>query len=82
MRKPTPARGQVETLDYIQSMLGQLRLMAAAERCGMLTYLIEMAYVEAGDVIRYTSLGTGSSIVPVRFNCPPEVTLHHLHLSS
>jgi predicted MPP superfamily phosphohydrolase len=26
----------------------------------------------------YTSRGTGSSIVPVRFNCPPEVTLHRL----
>lgn len=26
----------------------------------------------------YTSVGTGSSIVPVRFNCPPEITLHHL----
>jgi len=27
----------------------------------------------------YTSVGVGSSIVPVRFNCPPEITLHHLH---
>jgi predicted MPP superfamily phosphohydrolase len=26
----------------------------------------------------YTSTGAGSSIVPVRLNCPPEVTLHHL----
>lgn len=26
----------------------------------------------------YTSVGTGSSVVPVRFNCPPEITLHHL----
>jgi predicted MPP superfamily phosphohydrolase len=26
----------------------------------------------------YTSAGAGSSIVPVRFNCPPEVTLHRL----
>ena len=34
------------------------------------------------DMIGYTSVGTGSSIVPVRFNCPPEVTLHHLHRSS
>ena len=34
------------------------------------------------DMIGYTSVGTGSSIVPVRFNCPPEITLHHLHLSS
>jgi len=26
----------------------------------------------------YTSAGTGSSIVPARFNCPPEITLHQL----
>lgn len=41
-----------ETLDYIQSMLGQLRTMAQAERCDMLAYLIEMAYLEANDVMR------------------------------
>lgn len=26
----------------------------------------------------YTSGGTGSSGLPIRFNCPPEITLHHL----
>jgi uncharacterized protein len=26
----------------------------------------------------YTSVGVGSSIIPVRFNCPPEITVHHL----
>jgi hypothetical protein len=26
----------------------------------------------------YTSVGVGSSIVAVRFNCPPTITLHHL----
>ena len=31
------------------------------------------------DMIGYTSVGAGSSIIPVRFNCPPEITLHHLH---
>ncbi|MGA7455888.1 MAG: metallophosphoesterase [Methyloceanibacter sp.] len=35
-----------------------------------------------GDMIGYTSVGTGSSVVPVRFNCPPEITLHHLHRSN
>ncbi|MGD0533357.1 MAG: metallophosphoesterase [Methyloceanibacter sp.] len=30
------------------------------------------------DMIGYTSVGAGASIVPVRFNCPPEITLHHL----
>jgi predicted MPP superfamily phosphohydrolase len=34
------------------------------------------------NMIGYTSVGAGSSVVPVRFNCPPEITLHHLHLSS
>ncbi len=31
------------------------------------------------DMVGYTSTGAGCSIVPVRFNCPPEITLHHLH---
>lgn len=26
----------------------------------------------------YTSVGTGSSVVPARFNCMPEITIHHL----
>ena len=29
------------------------------------------------DMFGYTSVGAGSSVVPVRFNCPPEITLHH-----
>ncbi len=33
------------------------------------------------DMIGYTSVGSGSSVVPVRFNCRPEITLHHLHSS-
>jgi uncharacterized protein len=30
------------------------------------------------DMIGYTSVGAGSSIVPVRINCNPEITLHRL----
>jgi predicted MPP superfamily phosphohydrolase len=30
------------------------------------------------EMAGYTSVGAGSSVVPVRFNCPPEVTLHRL----
>jgi uncharacterized protein len=30
------------------------------------------------DMNGYTSVGVGCSIVPVRFNCPPEITLHFL----
>jgi len=41
-----------ESLEYLQSMLGQLRTMAEGERCDMLAYLIEMAYIEASDIMR------------------------------
>lgn len=34
------------------------------------------------DMIGYTSVGAGSSVVPARFNCPPEITLHHLNSST
>ncbi len=30
------------------------------------------------ELTGYTSAGTGTSILPVRFNCPPEITLHQL----
>ncbi|MCP5364209.1 MAG: metallophosphoesterase [Hyphomicrobiales bacterium] len=30
------------------------------------------------DMVGYTSVGAGTVIVPVRLNCPPEMTLHHL----
>lgn len=51
MRRQTNPR-RTETLDYIQSMLGQIRVMAEAERYDMLAYLIEMAYIEASDILR------------------------------
>ena len=41
----------LEKLKYIQAMLGEMRRLAAAERCDMLTYMIEMAYVECGDIV-------------------------------
>jgi predicted MPP superfamily phosphohydrolase len=31
-----------------------------------------------GGMLGYTSVGAGSSVVAVRFNCPPEITLHRL----
>jgi predicted MPP superfamily phosphohydrolase len=34
------------------------------------------------DMVGYTSVGAGSVIVPVRFNCLPEITLHHLESAS
>jgi predicted MPP superfamily phosphohydrolase len=30
------------------------------------------------DMLGYTSVGAGTALVPVRFNCPPEITLHRL----
>jgi hypothetical protein len=47
-----PRKKRTDTLDYIQSMLGQLRRMAEDDGCDMLAYLIEMAYVEASDILR------------------------------
>ena len=43
---------RLESIAYIQQMLGELRTLAEIERCDMLTYLIEMAYVEAGEIRR------------------------------
>lgn len=40
----------MENVAYIRQMLGELRLVAATEGAEMLCYLIEMAYVEAGDL--------------------------------
>jgi predicted MPP superfamily phosphohydrolase len=34
------------------------------------------------DMIGYTSAGAGTCMVQARFNCPPEITLHHLHRPS
>jgi uncharacterized protein len=34
-----------------------------------------------GKMQGYTSVGAGSCILPVRFNCPPEITLHVLRCS-
>jgi hypothetical protein len=48
----TTGTARSDTLEYMQAMLGQLRTMAEAERCDMLAYLIEMAYIEASDIMR------------------------------
>jgi predicted MPP superfamily phosphohydrolase len=31
-----------------------------------------------GHMVGYTSVGVGTSLLPVRLNCPPEITLHTL----
>ena len=52
MPRDRTIQSRTETLDYVQSMLGQLRTIAEAERHDMLAYLIEMACVEASDIMR------------------------------
>ncbi|MAS15113.1 MAG: hypothetical protein CMH69_17600 [Nitratireductor sp.] len=58
--------GRSDALDYMQAMLGQLRTMALAERCDLLAYMIEMAYLEASDIIRgdqpYRLQGSGMGL--------------------
>jgi hypothetical protein len=39
-----------ENIAYIRQMLGELRQVAENEGAELLCYLIEMAYVEAGDL--------------------------------
>ncbi|ODT31626.1 MAG: hypothetical protein ABS35_04335 [Kaistia sp. SCN 65-12] len=74
--RQTYTRRRTETLDYLQSMLGQLRTMAEVERCDMLTYLIEMAYVEVSDIIRgerpaRVQPGTDARTAPGGWSRPP-----------
>lgn len=42
--------GTRENLAYIRQMLAELRQVANREGADMLCYLIEMAYVEVGDI--------------------------------
>lgn len=39
-----------ENIAYLRQMLAELRLVAKGEGADLLCYLIEMAYVEAGDI--------------------------------
>jgi len=43
---------KTDNLEYIHSMLGQLRRMADDDDHRMLAYLIEMACMEAHDIMR------------------------------
>jgi hypothetical protein len=36
---------------YVRDMLGELRKVADTENADLLCYFIEMAYIEAGDII-------------------------------
>ncbi len=46
-----PQHTAEENIAYIRQMLGELRTVAHNEGADMLRYFIEMAYVEAGDIL-------------------------------
>lgn len=48
--KPETARKE-QNIAYIRQMLGELGTVARNENADMLCYLIEMAYLEAGDIL-------------------------------
>jgi hypothetical protein len=48
--RPRREEATKENIAYIRQMLAELRQVAVGEGADMLCYLIEMAYVEAGDV--------------------------------
>ncbi|MBZ5759986.1 MULTISPECIES: hypothetical protein [Rhizobium] len=51
--KPVKNKGgqtSMESFAFIRQMLGELRQVAERERADLLCYLLEMAYVEAGDL--------------------------------
>lgn len=52
MHDKVVSRDKHQALEYIQSMLRELREKAAGDRQDMLAFLIEMAYVEASDRLR------------------------------
>ena len=41
-----------DTLDFLHSHINELRIMAEVNKLDLVAYLLEMAYVELGDVIR------------------------------
>ncbi|WP_184397860.1 hypothetical protein [Rhizobium sp. BK650] len=48
--KDTNRSASLENIAFIRQMLAELHQMAEREEAEMLSYLIEMAYVEAGDL--------------------------------
>lgn len=49
---PVPGHGRTQdNIAYIRQMLGELRTVANMEGAEMLRYLLEMAYIEASDIL-------------------------------
>lgn len=55
MVEPSSNENNIEewrsNIAYVRHMLGQLRQVAFKENADMLCYLLEMAYVESGDML-------------------------------
>jgi len=51
-----------DIVTYIRHMLGELRAIAAGQREEMLVYLIEMAAVEAGDIVSRRRAGLDGDV--------------------
>ncbi len=50
--KPTLTAQQKEALEYIHAMTGQLSAMAGRHKAHTISYMLGMASIEAGDVLR------------------------------
>jgi hypothetical protein len=49
---PRLSNVRLETAEYIRSMARQLAQMAGGNRMPLVSYLLEMAYIEVHDIIR------------------------------
>ena len=45
---------------YLHAAIRELKNIAESERCDMLAYLLEMAYVESGDILRGARIRPGN----------------------
>jgi len=61
-----------ERIEFIRSMTRQLATMARAEKADFVTYLLEMAYVEASDILRDERDGTMDTQSDVKARRAPQ----------
>jgi uncharacterized protein len=57
---------------------GQVRLPFVKKFFPPLAYKYPMGQYQVGSMIQYTNRGLGSSGIPIRFNCRPEITIFTL----
>jgi hypothetical protein len=43
---------QKQKLEYMRSIIREVRDISGSERCDMVTYFLELAYLEVSDLIR------------------------------